>query len=89
MTALTNVKRALATTSAYQVMTDRIAVTCSRCKTRFKERIARLRDGNQGQCPNCSCFINYNNESMDLGVRRAMTEARRVRNAFMAAPVNQ
>jgi predicted nucleic acid-binding Zn-ribbon protein len=63
---------------------EKISVSCSRCKTRFRERAARIRDGYQGQCPNCGCFINFSSESMDPAVRRAMTEARRMRNGFVA-----
>ncbi|MBR0801333.1 hypothetical protein JQ615_38900 [Bradyrhizobium jicamae] len=63
--------------------TDKIAVTCTRCRTRFREKVGRLRDGYQGQCPNCGCFINFTNESMDPAVRKAMTEARRIRNGFV------
>jgi hypothetical protein len=64
-------------------MTDKIEVTCTRCKTRFSERVSRLRDGFQGQCTSCGCFINFSTESMDPNVRRAMTEARRIRNGFI------
>lgn len=64
-------------------MTDKIKVTCSRCKARFSERVSRLRDGFQGQCSSCGCFINFSAESMDPNVRRAMTEARRIRNGFV------
>jgi len=63
-------------------MTDKIKVTCSRCKTRYSERVSRLRDGFQGQCTSCGCFINFSAESMDPNVRRAMTEARRIRNGL-------
>ncbi|HVV43342.1 MAG TPA: hypothetical protein VHC94_20020 [Nitrobacter sp.] len=67
-------------------MTEKIAVGCARCKTRFREKVARLRDGYQGQCPNCGCFINYTSESMDPMIRRALTDARRIRNGVMLAP---
>jgi hypothetical protein len=63
-------------------MTEKIKVTCTRCKSRFSERVSRLRDGFQGQCTSCGCFINFSAESMDPNVRRAMTEARRIRNGF-------
>jgi len=64
-------------------MTEKIKVTCSRCKARFSERVSRLRDGFQGQCSSCGCFINFSAESMDPNVRRAMTEARRIRNGVV------
>jgi hypothetical protein len=66
-------------------MTDKIAVTCGRCRTRFRERIARIRDGFQGQCPNCGCFINFSNESTDPNIAKVMREARRIRNGFVTA----
>ncbi len=64
---------------------DKIRVACSRCRTRFAERVARIRDGQQAQCPNCGCFIHFSNESMDPNIRRVMTEARRIRNGFVYA----
>jgi hypothetical protein len=64
-------------------MTDKIMVTCSRCRARFRERVARLRDGFQSQCPNCGCFINFSSESMDPNILRVMRDARRIRNGFV------
>jgi predicted nucleic acid-binding Zn-ribbon protein len=64
-------------------MTDKIMVACSRCRTRFRERVSRLRDGFQSQCPNCGCLINFSSESMDPGILRAMRDARRIRNGFV------
>ena len=64
-------------------MTDKIKVSCSRCKSRFAEKVARVREGHQAQCPNCGCFVNFSTESMDPGIRKAMTEARRIRNGFI------
>jgi predicted nucleic acid-binding Zn-ribbon protein len=65
-------------------MTDKIVVACSRCRTRFRERVSRLRDGFQSQCPNCGCFVNFSSESMDPNILRAMRDARRIRNGFIA-----
>jgi hypothetical protein len=69
--------------------TDKISVTRLRCKNRFRERIGRLREGYQGQCPNCGCLINFTTESMDPTIQRAMTEARRIRNGFIPEPVKE
>jgi DNA-directed RNA polymerase subunit RPC12/RpoP len=66
-------------------MTDKIVVTCSRCRARFRERVSLLRDGFQGQCPDCGNFINFSIESMDPNIVRAMRDARRIRNGFVAA----
>jgi predicted nucleic acid-binding Zn-ribbon protein len=64
-------------------MNEKIKVTCTRCKARYSERASRVRDGFQGQCPSCGCFINFSSESMDSSIRRAMTEARRIRNGIV------
>jgi hypothetical protein len=64
-------------------MSDKIKGSCSRCKACFSERVSRVRDGYQGQCPACGCFINFSSESMDHHVRKAMTEERRIRNGFV------
>lgn len=61
-------------------MNDKVKVSCTRCKTRFSERASRVREGYQGQCPACGCFINFTAEAMDPSIRRAMSEARRIRN---------
>ena len=50
--------------------------------------MAKLRDGYQAQCPQCGCFINFSSESMDPNIRKAMTEARRIRNGFIAESAN-
>jgi len=62
---------------------DKIKVLCSRCKASFREPVAKLRDGYQAQCPNCYRLIHFDTGSEDANVRRAMTEARRIRNAFV------
>ncbi len=64
---------------------DKIKVLCSRCKASFRERVAKLRDGYQAQCPNCYRLIQFDTGSDDAYVRRAMTEARRIRNGFVYA----
>jgi DNA-directed RNA polymerase subunit RPC12/RpoP len=66
-------------------MIAKIVVTCSRCRARFRERVSRLRDGFQGQCPDCGSFINFSSESMDPNIFKAMKDARRIRNGFAAA----
>jgi hypothetical protein len=63
-------------------MAERIKITCGRCKARFSEKASRLREGFQGQCTSCGCFITFSAESMEPNVRRAMTEARRIRHGL-------
>ncbi len=63
---------------------DRIKVNCTRCKNSFRERVRDLRPGYQVQCPHCSRMITFGESSDDLGVRRALTQARRIRTGFVA-----
>jgi hypothetical protein len=63
---------------------DRIKVSCTRCKNSFRERVGNLRSGYQVQCPHCYRMITFDESSDDLGVRRALTQARRIRTGFVA-----
>lgn len=63
---------------------DRIKVSCTRCRNSFRERVHNLRSGYQVQCPHCSRMITFDENSDDLGVRRALTAARRIRTGFVA-----
>jgi hypothetical protein len=63
---------------------DRIKVSCTRCRNIFRERAKSLRPGYQAQCPHCSRMITFDENSDDLGVRRALTAARRARTGFVA-----
>jgi hypothetical protein len=64
-------------------MTEKIRVTCSRCKSGFREKAAKIREGFQAQCPGCNRLITFSSEADDASIRRAMTEARRIRNGFV------
>jgi len=63
---------------------DRIKVSCTKCKNTFRERVRNLRSGYQVQCPHCYRMITFDESSDDIGVRRALTQARRVRTGFVA-----
>jgi len=63
---------------------DRIKVSCTKCKNSFRERVRDLRSGYQAQCPHCSRMITFDESSDDVGVRRALTQARRIRTGFVA-----
>ena len=63
---------------------DRVKVNCSKCKNSFRERARNLRSGFQTQCPHCYRMITFDDGSDDLGVRRALTQARRIRTGFVA-----
>jgi DNA-directed RNA polymerase subunit RPC12/RpoP len=59
---------------------DSVKIKCKRCNSSFRDRAGRLRDGYSRECPNCSVLIFFDSESTDANVRKALTEARRVRN---------
>jgi NAD-dependent SIR2 family protein deacetylase len=63
---------------------DRIKVNCTKCKNTFRERVRNLRSGYQVQCPHCYRMITFDESSDDTGVRRALTQARRIRTGFVA-----
>jgi NAD-dependent SIR2 family protein deacetylase len=63
---------------------DRIKVNCTKCKNSFRERVRNLRSGYQMQCPHCYRMITFDESSDDLGVRRALNQARRIRTGFVA-----
>jgi len=62
---------------------DKIKVSCTRCRNSFRERVRNLRPGFQMQCPHCYRMITFDESSDDLGVRRALTAARRARTGFV------
>ena len=59
---------------------DSVKVKCTRCSSTFRDRAGKLRDGYSRECPNCNVLIFFDSESSDASVRKALTEARRVRN---------
>ena len=64
-------------------MTEKIRVTCSRCKSGFREKVANIREGFQAQCPSCNRLITFSVDSGDASIKKAITEARRIRNGFI------
>jgi hypothetical protein len=62
---------------------DKIRVLCTRCRATFREKIRNVREGFQVQCPSCNTLITFSGDSADLGVQRAFTEARRIKNGMM------
>ncbi|QDL98481.1 hypothetical protein FLL57_14730 [Rhodopseudomonas palustris] len=66
---------------------DKVRVLCSRCRMPFREKVKNMREGFQTQCPNCGRLITFSSDSADLGVQRAMTEARRIRNGASVSAV--
>jgi DNA-directed RNA polymerase subunit RPC12/RpoP len=68
-------------------MTDRIKITCTKCRKPFSERANRLKNGFQVQCPNCMSLITFDSSSEDPNIRRPLKEARDIRYAAEAALV--
>lgn len=62
---------------------DKVRVLCTKCRGTFREKIKHVREGFQVQCPNCNKLITFSVDSADMGVQRAMTEARRIKNGMM------
>ena len=62
---------------------DRVKILCTRCKNPFRVRVGDCRDGHQAQCPSCYRMITFDSGSEDVGVKRAMTEARRIRTGYV------
>ncbi|MBR0756087.1 hypothetical protein JQ604_28265 [Bradyrhizobium jicamae] len=60
-------------------MDDSVQVHCTRCKSVFRERAARLRGGYSRQCPTCEVILFFEDYSPDTNIKRAMTTARRIR----------
>jgi hypothetical protein len=65
---------------------NRVKVLCARCSRSFRERISCLHDGYQTQCPNCYRMMTFTSDSEDASIRRAMKEARRIRNGVVIEP---
>ena len=62
-------------------MTDRIKIICSNCRKLFSDRANRLKNGYQGQCPNCMRLITFDRSSEDPDIRRPLKAARDIRHA--------
>jgi hypothetical protein len=65
-------------------MENKVKVLCTRCRLPFRERASQLKEGHQAQCPNCNRLITFSSDSADIGVRKAMTEARRIKYGLPA-----
>ena len=58
---------------------ETIQVRCTRCKSKFRDRARRVRDGYSRQCPSCECMVFFIEGSPNKDVADAMREAERVR----------
>ena len=58
---------------------DSIQVRCTRCKSKFRDKARRVRDGHSRQCPSCECMVFFVEGSPNKDVQAALREAERVR----------
>jgi hypothetical protein len=63
-------------------MDDSVRVRCSRCNSTFRDRAGRIRSGYSRECPSCNVLLWFEDESSDVEIKRALKEARRIRNAI-------
>jgi len=63
----------------------KIKIKCSKCAMVFRERVERIRNGFQMQCPHCLKLLTFDGSSDDYNIRRALQSAKDVRTAIEAA----
>lgn len=61
---------------------DTIQVSCSRCRTKFRDKIGRVRSGYSRQCPSCECVLFFEEGSSNKNIQQALREADRMRKAL-------
>jgi hypothetical protein len=61
---------------------DTIQVRCSRCKSKFRDKARRVRDGYSRQCPTCECMVFFLDGSPNNDIQDALREAERVRKVL-------
>jgi DNA-directed RNA polymerase subunit RPC12/RpoP len=63
-------------------MDDSLAVTCTKCKSKFRDRARRVQNGYSRQCPYCEVLMFFEELSPDKNIRKALNDARRLRSAL-------
>jgi hypothetical protein len=66
---------------AKPAMDDKVKIRCPGCTRVFREKVNRVRDGLQVNCPNCCKLITLSKETEDPFLRRALGTAREMRAA--------
>ena len=61
---------------------DTVLVRCTRCKSKFRDKARRLRDGYSRQCPACEWIVFFLDGSPNADIHDALREAERVRKAL-------
>jgi predicted nucleic acid-binding Zn-ribbon protein len=70
-------------------MDDSVQVTCTRCRSRFRDRARRVQSGYSRQCPNCEVIIFFEESTFDKNVQTAMRAAKKLRRALREAEGKQ
>ena len=68
---------------------DTIQVRCTRCKSKFRDRARRVKDGYSRQCPACECMVFFIEGSPNKDVQEALRDAERVRKALREVEYEQ
>jgi DNA-directed RNA polymerase subunit RPC12/RpoP len=63
-------------------MEDTVQITCSRCKSTFRDRARRIQSGYSRQCPNCEVIIFFEESAFDKNVHSALRDAKKLRRAM-------
>jgi hypothetical protein len=61
-----------------------IRVQCPKCGATFREKPSKIRNGAVLACPNCSQPLTIDSNSEHSGIRRALTEARKIRRQALS-----
>jgi DNA-directed RNA polymerase subunit RPC12/RpoP len=64
---------------------EKIKIKCSKCSKMFRERVQKIREGFQMQCPHCLKLLTFDGSSDDNNIRRALKNAKELRTALEAA----
>jgi hypothetical protein len=60
---------------------DKVRIKCTRCSQVFRDRAQRVRPGYQTNCQHCNRLITFDPTVEDRNVRKALTNAREIRQA--------
>ena len=60
---------------------DKVRIKCTRCSQVFRDRAQRVRPGYQTNCQHCNRLITFDPTVEDRNVRKALTNARDIRQA--------
>ena len=61
---------------------EKVRIKCTRCSQVFRDRAQRVRPGYQTNCQHCNRLITFDPTVEDRNVRKALTNAREIRQAI-------